>query len=893
MSAAPKRRRLTRRAVVSLTVLFLSLGSVILVPMVVVLWYFVGSRFGPDGEAIAYVESVGGQVATEHASNRELARRYGLDFDQVATAIRVSTFADAFDVSRLAGLEHLESLSLDCAGMKDEDLRHLATIPNLKHLTLCGGRLTGDCLKHVAVLPNLESLEVRDVSIGDTDLRELSGLSRLKELDLDSPRITDAGMLHLIPLNELKHIRLERAQLAEFGFRDLGQLTNLEAIELPATKVDEAALVHLAALANLQWLRVGPAVDDDFQDPGWQWIGTPQLRAIRDPADVPVTAIGSHLDVPEGADEFLPEFAQHNRLRRMSLASPGIEGTGIVHFKNLTKLKNLVLEDLAVSDKGLVHLANLTGLRNLAITRARISDSGLAALRRCDDLIELVIADTGVTDDGLTALAAAPNLSVVDLVGPGVTDASLELAAGLPELKWLSLNDAESIDRGYFPIRNPEGVQQVEILGSGSHTENDATWADRAACLAVLTEPFSLETNADFHGAAEHLASVENLRSLRLRGVNGDCASLTGLSNLRSLDVAWIAGSSAELPSLTSLSSLETVVTKGALLGRDGLRKICEAPRLQKLSLKGAVIDSATLSEVGGPSALVELDLSEAWLSDAVPKFIAGLRNLRKLDLTNAEHFAHQRTDYLAELPHLEELDLGYSASRDPLAQVNWLLGLAKCRNLRVLRVGYVDVFENGLASLVTLETLEELHLANCELSGDDLKAILLIPNLKVLDLSSASGFEYGFGKIRQSSSVEELNLVVYGRVPLHDGALEAISHLRNLRQLTLPGSNDFTSEGVSRLATLPNLVELTIESEPRRGGLVLISGLKHFENLKVLRFLRSYLIGQDLTVLKQCRTLETLLFEDGCAVDDEQLARLKQALPSCDVHKEQPFRWE
>ena len=91
------------------------------------------------------------------------------------------------DLACLAGLKHLKSLTLRGQFGKrsplDDDRSLLANLPERTHfesLDVFGSRILDDDLQHVAAMPQLKSLSLIETDDGAVPCRELAPLSRLK-----------------------------------------------------------------------------------------------------------------------------------------------------------------------------------------------------------------------------------------------------------------------------------------------------------------------------------------------------------------------------------------------------------------------------------------------------------------------------------------------------------------------------------------------------------------------------------------------------------------------------------------------------------------------------------------------------------------------------------------
>lgn len=118
------------------------------------------------------------------------------------------------DLSPLSGLTKLESLQM--MGLVIDDVTPLATLTNLKSLTIAEGEQLAD-IAPIAALTQLQALTLRGNLISDTT--PLSGLTNLIYLDLEANLITDvtplAGLTNLTRLALIDNPIMDYTPLAE------------------------------------------------------------------------------------------------------------------------------------------------------------------------------------------------------------------------------------------------------------------------------------------------------------------------------------------------------------------------------------------------------------------------------------------------------------------------------------------------------------------------------------------------------------------------------------------------------------------------------------------------------------------------------------------------------
>jgi hypothetical protein len=117
---------------------------------------------------------------------------------------------------------------------------------------------------------------------------------------------------------------------------------------------------------------------------------------------------------------------------------------------------------------------------------------------------------------------------------------------------------------------------------------------------------------------------------------------------------------------------------------------------------------------------------------------------------------------------------------------------------------------------------------------------------------------EKGGGEVRRGGAGGRADMVVLGRGAT-DADLAGLCELRELEILALSGSR-VTDDGLRTIAALRSVRGLSLESDD-----ITDAGLRHLEALN---------------------TLEVLLLARCTKVTDAGVARLKKALPRCDIHR-------
>ncbi len=132
-------------------------------------------------------------------------------------------------IEALTGLRNLRRLCLDRTRITE--VPSLAGLSHLEGLTLSGTAVGDESLKHIAAATNLTGLGLRDTNITDAGLPHLAGLTQLKFLDLGATRVTDDGLPALSTLRNLRSLYLDGTSVSNQGLEKLKQdLPNLKIV---------------------------------------------------------------------------------------------------------------------------------------------------------------------------------------------------------------------------------------------------------------------------------------------------------------------------------------------------------------------------------------------------------------------------------------------------------------------------------------------------------------------------------------------------------------------------------------------------------------------------------------------------------------------------------------
>jgi hypothetical protein len=103
----------------------------------------------------------------------------------------------------------------------DKVLAHLAGLVHVQDLSLHQTKITSAGLVHLKNLTKLKRLFLSDTSVGDEGLAALGGLVNLKTLGLSGTQVSDRGLVHLATLARLELLFVISTQITDAGAGEL------------------------------------------------------------------------------------------------------------------------------------------------------------------------------------------------------------------------------------------------------------------------------------------------------------------------------------------------------------------------------------------------------------------------------------------------------------------------------------------------------------------------------------------------------------------------------------------------------------------------------------------------------------------------------------------------
>lgn len=358
-----------------------------------------------DGEVARWVLRMGGEV--EHVPE------YSINLE--GKPVRDN------DLRRLKGLHQLRTLNLARTKVTDAGLSHLAGLSNVLYpwdslkrlhavrimsnlwrLDLSGTQVTGEGLRHLELL-DLSELCLADCPVTDAGLANLKA-TNLSTLDLSGTKITD----HWQYRGNVSNLDLSNTKLTDAAMAQVSKRVALAELHLEGTGVTDAGLSQLRGLESLKLLTldaggVSKAAVARFRE------ARPTCRVLVAGPDrsvaIALLHLGAKVEVLRGLREGTERVSDPSELRAGAALVEGVDlaymcalDSDLARLTELPELKRLDLSYTGITDAGLAQVGKLTGLTQLHLSHTGVTDAGLVHLRNLTKLEKLDLDETKVSD---------------------------------------------------------------------------------------------------------------------------------------------------------------------------------------------------------------------------------------------------------------------------------------------------------------------------------------------------------------------------------------------------------------------------------------------------------------------------------------------------------------
>lgn len=113
-----------------------------------------------------------------------------------------------------------------------------------------------DDLRHLAAVPQIVTLSIHESRITDAGLESLRELKRLRRVSLHCPQVDDAGLVHLREANELEFVSLSHTSIRGTGLNHLFDSPSLVSLNLFGSDIDDSGLRNLEPNGNIRFINL-------------------------------------------------------------------------------------------------------------------------------------------------------------------------------------------------------------------------------------------------------------------------------------------------------------------------------------------------------------------------------------------------------------------------------------------------------------------------------------------------------------------------------------------------------------------------------------------------------------------------------------------------------------
>ncbi len=404
------------------------------------------------------------------------------------------------------------------------------------------GQMTDSMLARIADLEHVTTLRLGDSKqLTDAGMRHLARMPQLRHLDVGGSAVSDAGLEALRHLPELRTFSAWRTHITDKGAANLAHCHRLERVDVAFTATGDGLIATLAGKEHLTHLRTGNGVTD---------AGIASLHAL------PVFKTWHGGDVTMGLTSYDCE-PNHLMMRgpftdRGVANLVGLEGLFGLNIDAselaitaaglrplVDGLPNLGWLAFDANDEAMHYIGAMPRLRFLGCQDTVTGDDGWVSLsasrtleyiwgRRCHNL----------RGRGFTALSTMPALGALSVSCKNVDDAALARLPDFPSLTELMPMDVP--DEGYRYVGRCERLESLVLMYCRDTTDRATEHIAGLTNLEKYYASYTLVTDRTPEILAG-ISSLENIGLTQLHGVtNTGIAALTRLPRLRELDLGGL-----------------------------------------------------------------------------------------------------------------------------------------------------------------------------------------------------------------------------------------------------------------------------------------------------------------------------------------------------------------
>jgi len=454
-----------------------------------------------------------------------------------------------------------------------------------------------------------------------------------------------------------------------------------------------------------------------------------------------------------------------------------VTDTGMSYLSNLLHLNVLNINGLENIQPEYLHVLTRLPLQELYLGYCDINDSHMEVVGQMLHLKKLdIMHNNEVTGTGLAHLANVTQLEMLNIAE------NRQAAAGLSYLTHLPLQDLYmshcNINDSHMEI-----VGQMSRLNKLDISSNKEVTGAGLSHLANITHLQILNISHNKQAAAglSHLTHLPlQLLYLVVCDVNDSHMEAVGqMSRLRKLDISSnheVTGTG--MSHLANLTHLEMVIMMDNSPSPTGLSHFTRLP-------------------------LQELYMSVCNLTDSHMEIVGQMLRLKKLNISFNHEVTGTGLSHLANLTHLEMLNMTYT--NQAAAGLSYLTGLT----LQELHVSECSLGDSHMAVIGRMLHLRKLAIFwNLDVKDDSFLHLSKLVNLEEININGCRNItSAGLSHIKHLP-IQELYA---DSAVMNDPDIAALAQFPHLKKLILSENNAITDLGLSYLASLKKLHWLDI----------------------------------------------------------------------------------
>ena len=700
------------------------------------------------------IEQIVGNLKLEHCelhsdliSDEAIEKITHLPLKKLVTTSPLSDRAAA----SIAKIKTLESVDLRQSKITDAGVRSIATLPNLRAISL------PDCLASPAIgnllapAKKLESIEIGGVFVEDHIAKQLLSLPRLKAIKV-MPQCLSAKALvdlsgHTLTFSDPPGWYLDEEELQKM-FKEVNGSSNPEL----------AAFITFSA-----------ALPRDLKR---------QLNQLNITGDEPElqNAHMLHLSRSDIDDDALAALAKFRALKILNLSSTQITDAGITEWlrtassettnKLWPQLESLNLRATRTKKAWIEFASQLPKFSSIDLTATDVTDQDLAsiALGSFPKLESINLAETEISHKGLLNLPHLPALNFIDIQDTAIGDEAIETLLACKKVWGLrtcntsfSYMGEQKLAKALGPFQN--GKPSYHSIVEYHITEPIDPRLTKFPNRFNRFKTFVIDgPNLSFEQLGP-LLQVQKIQSLTFKqcDVTVDEFVTLAASTEYELELCGKFCEASWLDAIAGRPELKCKVLhlRHENLGLEHLRALKNWKQLRRLSLSGGKWDRKTLEQLSQLPAMRNLETLRFIDTEIERDAILGLKGHPSLGFVVTPNFTlgvadcdwvfrerigvsrlfrvgdHDFTEIFQSLPcdaGTQQLEI----TAKNFAADDWS-NLTRLKFITSLMISEVNVDDHVIDSISQLPFLKDLRLTKVKISEDGLRRLNEIPKLRNL----------------------------------------------------------------------------------------------------------------------------------------------------------------